>query len=87
MYDKFYEKKALVKLYVRRVLINDQFEDLLPKYLNFVKGIVDSDQLPLKVDRESLLQDKMLKAIGNKLLKKAMDMLLSFNPDTDEESE
>lgn len=43
--DKFYQKKATVKLYVRRVLINDQFEDLLPKYLNFIKGIVDSDEL------------------------------------------
>lgn len=85
LYDKFYEKKASVKLYVRRVLINDEFEDLLPKYLNFLRGVVDSDQLPLHVNRESLQQEKMLKSIGNKLLKKSIDMLMSFNPDEEEE--
>lgn len=85
LYDKFYEKKASVKLYVRRVLINEEVEDLLPKYLNFLRGIVDSDQLPLNVNRESLIQEKMLKAIGNKLLKKSIDMLLSFNPDTEDD--
>jgi HSP90 family molecular chaperone len=57
----------------------------LPKYLNFLRGIVDSDQLPLHVNRESLQQEKMLKAIGNKLLKKAIDMLLSFNPDAEDD--
>ena len=50
-FDKFYERKTQVKLFVRRVLINDEFEELLPKYLNFLKGIVDSDSLPLNVNR------------------------------------
>lgn len=83
MLDKFYEKKSIVKLYVRKVLINDEFEDLLPKYLNFLRGIVDSDQLPLNVNRENLHEEKMLKVIGNKLHKKAIDMLMSFNPDNE----
>lgn len=50
-FEKFYDKKNEVKLFVRRVLVNDKFEDLLPKYLNFIKAIVDSDNLPLNVDR------------------------------------
>ncbi len=86
-FEKFYEKKSEVKLYVRRVLVNDEFEDLLPKYLNFVKTIVDSDNLPLNVNRENLQHDKALKAIGSKLLKKAVDLLVSFNPDPEEEEE
>ncbi len=50
-FEKFYEKKSEVKLYVRKVLVNDEFEDLLPKYLNFLKTLVDSDSLPLNVAR------------------------------------
>ena len=86
-FDKFYEKKAQVKLFVRRVLINDEFEDLLPKYLNFMKGIVDSDSLPLNVNRENLQQRKTLGTIGNKLLKKAVDMLVAFNPEPESEED
>ena len=76
-----------MKLYVKRVLVNDEFEDLLPKYLNFLRTIVDSDSLPLKVSRENLQHSKALKAIGAKLLKKAVDLLVSFNPDPEEEEE
>jgi heat shock protein beta len=69
------------------VLVNDEFEELLPKYLNFVKTIVDSDNLPLNVNRENLQHDKAFKAIGSKLLKKTVDLLVSFNPDPEEEEE
>jgi len=72
-------------LFVRRVLVNDEFEDLLPRYLNFLKVLVDSDNLPLNVNREHLQQDKALKAIGAKLTKKAVETLVSFNPDPEDE--
>ena len=86
-FDKFYEKKSEVKLHVRRVLVNDEFEELLPKYLNFLRVLVDSDNLPLNVNRENLQHDKALKAIGGKLLKKSVDLLVAFNPEPEDEEE
>ncbi|GBG33153.1 Heat shock protein 90 [Hondaea fermentalgiana] len=71
----YYNTKANVKLYVRKVLIADDLEDLLPKYMNFIKGMVDSNDLPLKVDREGLQQSKVLKVIGKKLTRKVLETL------------
>merc|ERR1711937_123622 len=74
-YDNYYGKASGMRLYVRKVLITDEFEDLMPRYLNFIRGVVDSDDLPLNVSRETLQQHKVLRVMGKKLVRKALEML------------
>merc|ERR1719411_2505777 len=93
MMDNYWTKKSEVKLFVRRVLVAEKFEELLPRYLNFVRGVVDSDDLPLNVSREQLQQNKIMKVISKKLVRKVLELMKKLakedesGDDEDEEKE
>merc|ERR1711939_960633 len=83
MMDNYWTKRSEVKLYVRRVLVAEKFEELLPRYLNFVRGVVDSDDLPLNVSREQLQQNKIMKVISKKLVRKVLELMKKLAKEED----
>jgi len=80
-FNKYGAKSDFIKLYVRRVFITDNFQEMMPSYLSFVRGVVDSDDLPLNVSRETLQQNKLLKVIKKKLVRKTLDMIKKIAPE------
>lgn len=82
--DMFDESARNIRLYVKRIFINDRFEGLMPRWLKFVRGVVDSDDLPLNVSREILQKSKVLSIINKRLIRKSIDMIQEIAADEDE---
>jgi len=82
--DMFDEDARNIRLYVKRVFINDKFDDLVPRWLKFIKGVVDSDDLPLNVGREILQKSKVLNIINKRIVRKSLDMIYDIAEDEDE---
>lgn len=87
LYDNYYTTDSELKLYVRRVLVADKWKEFIPRYLNFIRGLVDSNDLPLNVNREQLQKNKIMKVISKKVTRKALDMLRKLAEEGDDDDD
>lgn len=83
LFDGQSKRNTDMKLYVRRVFITDQFDELIPEYMKFMKGVIETDDVPLNLSRELLQQNKTIKLIGKNIVKKALDMFVNISNDAD----
>jgi molecular chaperone HtpG len=83
LFDGQTKRSGMVKLYSRKVFITDDCENLLPEYMKFIRGVIETDDLPLNISRETLQESKILKVIGKSIIKKALEMFnkIAENPD------
>jgi molecular chaperone HtpG len=83
LFDGQTKRKGMIKLYSRKVFITDDCEDLLPEYMKFVRGVIETEDIPLNISRETLQQNKILKVIGKNVIKKAFEMFNKISVDPD----
>jgi len=83
LFDGQSKRNTDMKLYVRRVFITDQFDELIPEYMKFMRGVIETDDVPLNLSRELLQQNKTIKLIGKNIVKKALDMFVNISNDAD----
>jgi len=83
LFDGQTKRKGMIKLYSRKVFITDDCEDILPEYMKFMRGVIETEDIPLNISRETLQQNKILKVIGKNILKKTFEMFNKISNDPD----